>query len=465
MTDDRKPLLSVNQQDGHANVDIEYREGSSSQGHGHGHGNSWVASSSIIVAQMLGAGVLGLPYAASQMGWIGAIIILCVITAFSIYGGLLLGKLRGKNLDIVSYAQLAEYVSDYAGHGKLWRTFVSAIGNTYVLGSCTIYLTTCKLSLEQIFQKCPDAASTVSAACSDTGCYSHGIADLSNTTWLIIAALILYPLVHIRTLSEAGIVSYVGCGTIAFVNAVIVVHSLTTVSAKHHHAAETDLYPASLKDFVNGLTALTFAYGGHVLMIDIQAVMKQPADWPKALYSSQLFMFANYCIIGFLGYAVYGRDVKAPITLSLPDNGLRLATNVCLFIHVAMAYCINSCVLVTNLVEIIWPGTLTAAKATKRQVILRWGFVGTLTLGFAIAISLVVPFFSDLMNVYSSLGIFSLSFAVPVIFYILIEPSLRGFNKIINYGLVLIAIVGCVMGMWAAIEDIADKWKTCHYSI
>jgi hypothetical protein len=71
----------------------------------HGSGNSWlsryafkpyperycqstiphaiISSSSIIVAQMLGAGVLGLPGAVKQMGWFGAIVVLLLITTFS----------------------------------------------------------------------------------------------------------------------------------------------------------------------------------------------------------------------------------------------------------------------------------------------------------------------------------------------------------------------------------------------
>ena len=57
--------------------------------------------------------------------------------------------------------------------------------------------------------------------------------------------------------------------------------------------------PKSLEDFVNGMTQMTFAYGGHVLMVDIQGVMKKPSDWPKSIYVSQTFMFVNYAIVGY----------------------------------------------------------------------------------------------------------------------------------------------------------------------
>jgi amino acid permease len=42
---------------------------------------SWVSSSSIIVANMLGAGVLGLPFATKSMGLTTTAILLAIITA------------------------------------------------------------------------------------------------------------------------------------------------------------------------------------------------------------------------------------------------------------------------------------------------------------------------------------------------------------------------------------------------
>lgn len=99
-----------------------------------------------------------------------------------------------------------------------------------------------------------------------------------------------------RSLSDAGIVAYIGVATIAVVNVTIIARAIyDETGGKSEPTNDT---PTSLQDFVNGLTVLTFAYGGHVLMVDIQAVMEKPQDWPKAVWGSQLFMFANYAIVG-----------------------------------------------------------------------------------------------------------------------------------------------------------------------
>jgi len=168
-----------------------------------------------------------------------------------------------------------------------------------------------------------------------------------------------------------------------------------------------------------------------------------------------------------LGYYIYGEDVKAPITMEMADNNLRTFTNILLFVHVAVAYCINSCVLTTAICRLIWPRLrLSAGGADWKGTALRWGGVATVIMGLCIVIAVVVPFFGDLMNVYSSLGIFSLSFAVPVLLFVMVRRGeMGGPSTALHALLVLLAVVGCALGMWAAVQDIISKWKVCHYHI
>lgn len=72
------------------------------------------------------------------------------------------------------------------------------------------------------------------------------------------------------------------------------------------------------QDIINGMTQMAFAYGGHVLMLDMMRDMKRPLEFYKSVWLSQIFMFLNYAVVGFLGYHVYGTAVMAPITLNLP---------------------------------------------------------------------------------------------------------------------------------------------------
>jgi proton-coupled amino acid transporter len=247
---------------------------------------------------MLGAGVLGLPSAFREMGWAGATVCLVIVAVMSLYGGLLLGWLRGSDSSIHSYPALARRYARNLGPaaGQFWMRFTQIIGGAFILGSCTIYLVTCKISIMEVFQGCPANTTAGNTTCDLTGCTEHGIADIDPTLWLVITAATLFPLIHIRSLADASIVSYVGVSTIAIVNAIIVARCASDAIHSNTHPARS--YTPSLMDFVNGLTKLAFAYGGHVLMIDIHSEMREPADWSKAVYVSQLFMFINYAIVG-----------------------------------------------------------------------------------------------------------------------------------------------------------------------
>jgi proton-coupled amino acid transporter len=253
-----------------------------------------IISSSLIVANMLGAGVLGLPHAVSLMGVPGAVIVLIIITAASVYGGLLLGVLYGNDPATRDYGTMAERAFTDRRTGMYWRRFCTIVGYVYILGSCTIYLTTMKISIMQVLQKC--TVDTLPSGCSMVGCTEHGHVDLHPTFWLLIAAAILYPFIHIRTMADISYVSYVGTATIAVVNVIVLVKCIT--AASHHSSTRTYSTETNVKDFVNGLTQLTFAYGGHVLMIDMLSSMKTPSQWPLSVYSSQFFMLVNYAAVG-----------------------------------------------------------------------------------------------------------------------------------------------------------------------
>lgn len=130
----------------------------------------------------------------------------------------------------------------------------------------------------------------------------------------------------------------------------------------------------------------------------------------------------------------------------------------------AVAYCINSTVVVRAAMSFLWPDGLRDRNIAR--IMGRWFLLSTSLLALAVGISVVVPFFSSLMNIYASIGIFSLSFAVPVFFWMVFKSdSMRAFDQLWNALLILIAVVGCVLGCWAAIKDIVHKWKLCHYSI
>lgn len=414
---------------------------------------------------MLGAGVLGLPHAVKGMGLYTSIILLAIITGMSVYGGLLLGWIRDTR-PIRTYSDLALHCGNkISPRVGIWSRFlVTVVAYSYIIGSCTIYLTTMKICLMEMIQKCEDI-STLGAICDQPACSTQGVANLSSTVWLLISMLCVFPLIHFRSLSDASIVSYFGVLTIAIVNVIIVVRCII-VDTDNSAPKAVEPYERSFRDVINGMTSLAFAYGGHVVMPDIQSEMRSPQDFSKSIFLSQFFMLINYSVVGFLGFLTYGDLVGAPITQNLPDDAVRIFTNACLLLHVMVAYCIMSTVVTRALCDAWWPGMVTGTSLRRRRPALRWGMVSSAILVGCGLMALLVPFFSDLMNIWSSMGVFTLSFGVPPAFYLMTNRGeLSTLAIAVNGIIIVLAAGGAGLGVWAAVADIVDKWQHCNFSL
>eukprot|EP00730_Choanoeca_flexa_P000149 TRINITY_DN10068_c0_g1_i1.p1 TRINITY_DN10068_c0_g1~~TRINITY_DN10068_c0_g1_i1.p1 ORF type:complete len:500 (+),score=98.61 TRINITY_DN10068_c0_g1_i1:103-1602(+) len=433
--------------------------------------NGLAATASTIVSNMIGVGVLGLPTAVKGLGWGLFTVMLLLFTGLSMYSSLVLGWLKGSMASLHGYPELAEDAAKGRGEKsqKFYRRLVSGILFAYLQGVCTLYIITMKLSLEAVFEQCGDPTLTNTtaptftprgASCESPACTDHGVVDLPDTLWLFFAVVVVFPFVHYRSLAKNAWLSFVGVATILVVDVVVLIRCLEELG-KGRHAADTQ-HHWELRDVVNSITIMAFAYGGHALMPDILAEMKDQKQFPKAVYYSQGFMFINYAIIGFVGYAAYGNAVQSPITLSLPPDGVSIFTNILLLLHVGVAYCINSTVFVRNLFDAIWPGFVHTS--TDRTLLRRrWGglSLGVLLLSFMVAV--VIPYFSDLMDVYASISIFALSIWVPALLMLLAKQgSLSIALLMFNVMLIVIAFVFSGLGTWAAFDDLVDKLRHCQ---
>jgi solute carrier family 36 (proton-coupled amino acid transporter) len=138
------------------------------------------------------------------------------------------GFLRGNRNFIHTYGDLASYCAEQGRHAKkLWRLTVQSIAYIYIFGTCTVLLLTMKISLMEMFQQCSDSqpsnndnttSCNTTVTCTMSGCTTLGVTDLGDSVWLAVTCGVVFLFVHIRTLKDAGLLSYVGVGTIAIVN-------------------------------------------------------------------------------------------------------------------------------------------------------------------------------------------------------------------------------------------------------
>ena len=123
-----------------------------------------------------------------------------------------------------------------------------------------------QLSLESVFEVCPDPSFSNSTratprggVCEAQACTEYGVVDLPDRVWLFFAVLLLFPFVHNRSLSKNAWMSFVGVATILVVDLVVLVRCIEEL--RRHGFKRDTHHEWMLRDVVNSITIMAFAYG------------------------------------------------------------------------------------------------------------------------------------------------------------------------------------------------------------
>lgn len=161
----------------------------------------------------------------------------------------------------------------------------------------------------------------------------------------------------------------------------------------------------------NMMTNVVFAYAGHVAWVSFISELRDPRDFPKALFVQQGFMVVAYITVALVIYRYAGEDVASPAlgsagpTIRKVSYGVALPTILIagvIFAHVNAKYIFLR----------LFKGT---AHLHSRGFVATASWIGigavTWTLGWIIAES--IPVFSDLLGFVSALLASWFSFIIP----------------------------------------------------
>lgn len=165
---------------------------------------------------------------------------------------------------------------------------------------------------------------------------------------------------------------------------------------------------ASTPDFIsqfNAMLNITYTLIGQITLPSFIADMKNPKDFPKALYLVSIVELVLMIFAGTVMYCYFGQYTVAPAIGALKEPFAKIAYGMA-FPAVIVIGVLYASVLAQFLYLRITRGTRDAPDAPARGNTLRgwviWVSIvfGTWSIGFVIAE--VIPFFSDLLSVLSS---------------------------------------------------------------
>lgn len=405
---------------------------------GHGMmGMGWGQAGLLIVADVMGVGVLAVPGALKHFGWTLGLMALVLCYPINLYTGLLLTRLRRLAPAVVTLGDLA---------AALIGRWAGAVGWTilyiYLQFVCGDYLVVLGTSLQATISSDDDKDLSLAAACAISGLIlliPNQLRTLQNCTLLCV----------LSSLAMAGVVILcVG----------YVVSEGCAVPAEHKANDETNIWV-----YFGAFSSLLFAFAGQSIFLEMMAEMRDPSEFSKALHVAIPGLLVLYTGVGVAAYSACGDNTPSYLLDALPiGSTIKRVVGGLLFLHTLVSYIINQQVLTRGL-HLMLDRTHAVILKRSDPGYLRsragWFAISTTSLCLAFILATGVSSFEAMVQIIGAAFATPLCFILPIACLLSAPkdfPELkRRTTETVLAGILLVfAIAQTVIGTVAAIRSI-----------
>ncbi|KAL6639910.1 hypothetical protein ACP70R_022220 [Stipagrostis hirtigluma subsp. patula] len=381
---------------------------------------------------LTGAGLLSVPFALSEAGWL-SLALLAGVAAACWYTGLLLARCLAADPAIRTYPDVGQ-----RAFGRGGRLLVSAIMYAELYLIAVGFLIIDGDNLDKVFPGARVSLGPVSLA--------------GKKLFVVIVALVILPTTWLRNL---GVLAYVSAAGV-FASAVIFLGVLWAAAVDRvgfsGRGTRTVLRPNGLP---TALGLYTFCYCGHGVFPTLYTSMKKKSQFPKMLAVCFVLSTVNYASMAVLGYLMYGDGVESQITLNLP--GALVSSKVAIFttlVNPLSKYALVVTPIAMAVEERIFreAAAVSACAETAMSVTLR-----TVLVLSTVAVALSVPYFGYLMALVGSLLSVGLCMLLPCVCYVRLFWPPRRAEVAVAVVIVAIGSLVAVTGTYSSLVQIIRK--------
>ncbi|XP_050221634.1 lysine histidine transporter 1-like [Mercurialis annua] len=410
----------------------------------------WWYSAFHNVTAMVGAGVLGLPYAMSQLGWgpgAAVMVLSWFITLYTLWQMVEMHENEeGERFD--RYHELGQHA-----FGKKLGLWVVVPQQLIVeVGVNIVYMITGGKSMKKVH----DLLSTNGK-------------DIKTTYFILIFALVHVFLSHLPSFNSisgvscAAAVMSLSYSTIAW--AASAHKGVEGINKAAHYAPRSSTSIGQMFDFFSALGDVAFAYAGHNVVLEIQASIPsspgKPSKVPmwRGAFVAYLVVALCYFPVAFLGYWVFGNEVEDNILISLEKpRWLIAAANIFVVIHVIGSYQIFA-IPVFDMLESFMVGRMKFKPTTRLRVVTRTSYVA-LTMFLAMSF----PFFGGLLSFFGGFAFAPTTYYLPCIIWLAIKkPKRFSLSWCINWMCIIIGALLMVLAPIGALRNLILQSKNFKF--
>ncbi|KAK9826733.1 hypothetical protein WJX81_002553 [Elliptochloris bilobata] len=413
----------------------------------------WYYSAFHNVTAMVGAGVLGLPYAFKYLLWPGGIVTIVlsyVISLYTLWQLCILHEDRGKRFN--RYHELGSHAF---GQRRGW--WIITIPQLVVMvGLGITYTVTGGRSMHYVWQQ---------LACCDTctQCRPFGL-----SAWIIVfaaAQLILIQCPNFNSLTvvslSAAIMS-LAYSTIAF-GASMDAGLHYTDRSKIDYTLNREPAFSGVFGVFNALGTVAFAYGGHNVVLEIQATLPHPPStvkpMMKGVYVAYVVVLWCYFSVSIAGYWAFGYDVQDNIlqTVGKP-KWLIVMANLMVVVHVIGSFQVYT-MPVLDMIEHGFAKRGINLTTLPARLLYRSAYVVLISF-----VACTIPFFGSLMGFIGAFGTGPTTFWLPAVIYLVLrKPGVGNIHFWASWICIILGVAVTILGSIGGLVDIIESASTYKF--
>jgi len=421
-----------------------------------GKNSAWLTAG-IIIADVVGAGILGMPRAVSAFGWLLGAVVMVVMLAANVHISILLWKVRVFYSPCDGAHTYKDLCKGAFAKAPKWQFRAASITTwvsqySFMFGLLGLYLLSAGKGLGMLFHT----------------------SEICLPQWAAIAALVLLPFAG--TAREMG--SYQSlvwiniitlCGTVAIPLVYFVTQGPEEIRKEGSEMLlVADMTPVGV---LSGLSTFTFGMTSQFMLTEIISEMKDPQEFPKAYVKiSAPFQLVAFMLAGIGGYYFLGDKVEGMINENLPFNVALQAAAACLVVHMLISYLIKGVVFCRAILMKAKEKYANPDDQRKRSI-MAWNAVVLPTLACAWLFANLVPFFSDAVDLLGASFTPLSCWVMPIVMFVRYyadadedeKPKVSVLEWVVMAAEMALGLVLMVLGTKSSIETILSKWQVYGY--
>ncbi|KAJ7796881.1 transmembrane amino acid transporter protein-domain-containing protein [Mycena olivaceomarginata] len=405
---------------------------------------SWQKTAALLFSEYICLAILSFPWSYSVLGLVPGVIVTVAVAATVQYTSLIVWKFCLKHPEVRDVCDIGRILFG----GSEWAYNFTAV--MFILNNTFIQALHCLVGAKLL--------NTLSGSA------------LCTVGFSAIAALLCFVVSLPRTLSQLSALGTFSAVTMGLAVLLAIIFAGIQSEPFGFVAGEPPIvtaFPVAGTTFVTGMSAflnISYTLIGQITIPSFIAEMKEPRDFPKALWAVTICEVVVFTLCGAIMYHYVGNQyITAPAFGSLQPTYKKIAFSFAIptIVYLGSLYSSVSA-------RFIFFRLFRNSKHKHSNTLIGWGaWAGIIAITWVAAfiIAEVIPFFSDMLSLMSSLFDGWFGFIYWGMAYLILYPGKtrwegpwRSIETLVNYFFIAFGAFQLVAGTYVSIQSIIDSY-------